>query len=361
MAIPQRKDEQPKFNSRPQKKQKAEKTEAEKAERRLQVVSEKLEIHQKLFERVGDETDQLNQKNDVELRLEKKEFIHPEEAQEELEQFDRAVEAAIARWDRYELLKKFTGIELEALLRPGEEFLEFTKLDPSNYEGIRSLKDRAERLLKIYLQDVEIFGDGIFLKLLRLLGSSVGSPQFPTEKTVEREVQKLNQIIHTMERLLHAFSPNKSIVITPRLEVIGHGTLDLLVRFTEPPNKATFGIALRSQGEAKILYNESKENFYIRRGSKGFRAWNPNQIDQLGEQEVWLKRYQLKAFGESARDRNRPMIKLLVLTGNTKVGQHSPHLYTSIGNQQFLRVKKRSTVFVMEEDQLIFFLENWFK
>lgn len=144
------------------------------------------------------------------------------------------------------------------------------------------------------------------------------------------------------------------------LPVPDNGRLDLLVKFAKTPKKAIFAIALRSQGKATIFYNEEKENFYIRRGKAGLKPWKPDHIERLGTQGFWLRQNrQEELFGRSRNDRNRPIVKLLVVTGETKIGQHSDSLYSQVGDSRVLLLKRRSSVFVLSEEQLIPFIQAW--
>lgn len=220
---------------------------------------------------------------------------------------------------------------------------------PSNRLGLTQLELNLQNLLAHHdlLRDA---ANGTVFQLVN---------KFFIEPSDSREIRKLTQVIPIMISLLNKFE-SRNIVLQPRIDLPKHGSLDLLLRFTQPPNKATFGIALRSQGDASIAYNEKKEMLCIRRhtGKGGLFSWTPDHIDQLGDQELWLKKNYPDVFGESARDKNRPMIKLLVLTGDTKLGKHSEHLYETVGDQKTLLLKRRGSVYVMEEKQLVPFLET---
>jgi hypothetical protein len=172
-------------------------------------------------------------------------------------------------------------------------------------------------------------------------------------------LQKTSQIFFNMGRLIEAFE-SLEVQIIPRLAVPGHGSLDLLLKFPTPP-KAVFAIAFRSQGKSKILYKEEKEALYLRRSNGGgLNRWTPDHIERLALQESWLKRNQMELFGLSAKDKRRPCIKLLVLTGETKIGSNLEHLYVTIGDQRVLLLRRRASIYVMEEHQLIPFIHGWF-
>ena len=172
-----------------------------------------------------------------------------------------------------------------------------------------------------------------------------------------RRIHKVNQIRRSMTALLDTFK-DQGIDIIPRLEIPGQSSLDLFARF---PSKQLFAIALRSQGKSTIFYNEADEALYIRRqqGGRGLNLWTPDHVQQLSDQEFWLRGNQSDLFGKSSRDKRRPLVKLLVLTGQTRLGKHSEHLYAMIGNQKILLLRKRASVYVLEEEQLTDFVKAW--
>jgi hypothetical protein len=169
-------------------------------------------------------------------------------------------------------------------------------------------------------------------------------------------LQKISQIYLNMEPLLDEFE-SQGVLITPRLEVPDNGSLDLFVRFPNPP-KTLFTIGLRSNGESSIFFNEQKECLCVRR-KHGYKAWQVDFFRRFALQEYWLRKNRQDLFGQASRDKNRPAVKLLVLTGKTKIGKHSEHLYAMIGDQKVLCVRSRVSLFIMEESQLIPFIKAW--
>ncbi|NJL20122.1 MAG: hypothetical protein HC895_03660 [Leptolyngbyaceae cyanobacterium SM1_3_5] len=178
-------------------------------------------------------------------------------------------------------------------------------------------------------------------------------------KTVLQRIEKVNSIRRTGHALNEAFK-ERGLQISVDLPVPDHGRLDLLLKFPLPPKKAMFAVAMRSQGKAKVFYNEAKGALYIRRGEAGLKRWNPDHIERLGMQGFWLRQNrQEELFGTSRNDRNRPIVKLLVLTGQTTLGKHSDNLYTQVGDQRVLLLRRQSSVYIMEENQLLPFLQAW--
>lgn len=180
-----------------------------------------------------------------------------------------------------------------------------------------------------------------------------------TASLLLKRTQKINSILRNAKVLDQAFQ-ERQIQIFVDLPVPDHGRLDLLVKFPLPPKKAVFAIALRSQGKSTILYHEQKEALYIRHSNGGLKQWKPDQIERLALQESWLRQNRTsELFGTSSRDRNRSAVKLLVLTGQTTVGKHSDPLYTEVGEQKVLLLRRRSSIYVLEETQLLPFIQAW--
>lgn len=173
-----------------------------------------------------------------------------------------------------------------------------------------------------------------------------------------KKLQKVSQIVLNMERILAEFEKD-DVIATPQIDVPDNGTLDLFIKFPNPPKKAVFTIGFRSNGDSTVFFSEEKEALCVRRKRGGFKRWNVNLFQRFALQEYWLRKNRVNLFGTSSRDKNRSAIKVLVLTGNTKIGKHSDHLYTEVGSLRVLTVKSRVTLFVIEEDQLIDFLRSW--
>ncbi|MBD2402029.1 hypothetical protein [Leptolyngbya sp. FACHB-239] len=193
----------------------------------------------------------------------------------------------------------------------------------------------------------------LFLRTSSFLGGTIGS-RFLLTRT-----QKVNSILRNGKALDEAFR-DQEIQIFTDLPVPDHGRLDLFIKFPLPPKKTVFTIALRSQGKGTVFYNEQKEALYIRTGSSGLKPWKPDHIERLALQEFWLRmNRQAELFGTSSRDRNRSAVKLLVLTGQTRIGQHSDSLYTTVGDQRVLLLRRRSSIYVLEESQLLPFIKAW--
>lgn len=180
-----------------------------------------------------------------------------------------------------------------------------------------------------------------------------------TTGLVLKRSQKLNSLLRTGKALNETFT-DQQVQISTDLPVPDHGRLDLFIKFPVAPKKAIFTVALRSQGNGTVFYNEQKESLYIRTGGGGFRPWKPDHIERLALQEFWLRMNRREElFGTSSRDKNRSAVKLLVLTGQTSIGKHSDSLYTEVGDQRVLLLRRRSSIYVLKEKQLIPFIKAW--
>ncbi len=223
----------------------------------------------------------------------------------------------------------------------------------SNWEALEELKKARHSLSEICAGLGLLMVGGIATSILLLSSSSIPALGFQLKK-----LQKVSQIVLNMEKILTEFATN-NVIVTPQLDVPENGTLDLFVRFPDPPKKAVFTIGFRSNGDSKLFFSEEKQAFCVRRKRGGFKQWNVDLFQRFALQEYWLRKNCIELFGTSSRDKNRSAVKILVLTGDTKIGTHADHLYTEVGSLRVLTVKNRVSLFVVEEDQLIQFLRSW--
>gem|GEM_PF-5302701 len=204
-------------------------------------------------------------------------------------------------------------------------------------------------------------GESATSVVLPALDSPADSPLTGTvhSQVIVKRLQKLNSILHHGQALAATFA-ERQVQLTPDLPVPDNGRLDLFVRFPLLPQKAVFAIAFRSQGQSRVTYHEQKGAFYVRNRSGGLKPWQIDLFRRFALQEYWLRKQRPDLFGTSSRDKNRSAVKLLVLTGETRLGQHGDHLYTTVGEQNVLSVCNRVSLFVLREDQLIPFIQAWF-
>lgn len=176
-----------------------------------------------------------------------------------------------------------------------------------------------------------------------------------------KEIATLSHMIHTMETLLEHFEDD-GIEIIPKVKVPQNiatvNQIDLFVRF---PQKIYFIICHRKMNDSIITYREDKQAFYIRRvNNRGKNIWKPDPSDYIPECFRWLQKNERSLFGGSSNDTRKPSVRILLLMGETKINKnHPPHLYSQIGDEKFLWIKKqgRGTLTIVEEDRLIKFIK----
>ena len=227
----------------------------------------------------------------------------------------------------------------------------------NNQEALERLREEDRWLMRAYATSSGAVAGSVLVpepvtRLSGFLGGMVAS------SLIVKRTQKINSVLRNADALDEVFK-ERQIQIFPDLPIPDQGRLDMLIKFPLPPKKTLFAIALRSQGTATITYREDKETFYIRRKKGGSNQWKPDHIERLALQEFWLRQNQLELFGPSHRDRNRSIVKLLVITGQTKIGQHADSLYVTIGDQKVLLLRRRSSIYVLQEEQLVSFIKGW--
>lgn len=226
----------------------------------------------------------------------------------------------------------------------------------SNRDEIERLEEENRFLVTAYTVTTGALGASLFVPELFTKFAAYAAGTIGTRFVLKRAQKVISVLKHT-KALDEAFA-EQGVEIFTELPVPDHGSLDMLVKFPNPPKKAVFAIALRSQGKATIFYNEGKECFQFRRGT-GMKTWTPDHIERLSIQGYWLRMNQSELFGTSRNDRNRPLVKVLCLTGETKIGTHGDHLYTQVGDQRVLLIERKSSIFVLEEHQLEGFIQGW--
>jgi hypothetical protein len=222
----------------------------------------------------------------------------------------------------------------------------------SNHDALEMLAQRRNYLTAL------CYSVGVLLVIsttLSVLTVTLGS--IPSLGFLGIRLQKTSQILLNMERLLNEFE-SQGVILTPELAVPENGTLDLFMRFPNPP-KVNFAIGFRSNGNSKVSYNSAKETLYRRRKNGGLKPWDVDLFRRIGLQEFWLRKNRKDLFGQSSKDKNRSVVKLLVLTGETRLGSHPEEMYVSVGDQRVLFIQKRVSVYLMEENQLIPFIRAW--
>ncbi|NJR64043.1 MAG: hypothetical protein HC769_38015 [Cyanobacteria bacterium CRU_2_1] len=168
-------------------------------------------------------------------------------------------------------------------------------------------------------------------------------------------LEKVARITILITAILEEFE-SLGVETLPFLKVPGYQPIDLFVRF---PGKEFLLFAVRSFGESKIVYNESKQALYYKRVKNGLKKWQPDPLTELSEQAYWLRKNKRELFGNSKGVR-KPMAKVLVIWGKTQLDEHQEHLYAPLGDQKFLFISREGgACYVIHQNQICDFVRAW--
>ena len=165
-----------------------------------------------------------------------------------------------------------------------------------------------------------------------------------------KRVEKVSRIIRVGADILNNFE-TQGLEMYLRLEVPGHNPLDLFLRFP----LAMLLISIRSMGNAEIVFKESNETLYVKRKGKGSKKWLPDPLLELSEYQSWLKNNR-QEFKMSSKDVRKPLAKVLVMTGGSKIDKHQEQLYSSLYGENLLTLSRKGTAIVILEEQVIDFI-----
>ena len=226
------------------------------------------------------------------------------------------------------------------------------KLAPTvnNREMLQQLEKERESLSAQCL----LLGTGMILGMA-FWNSGMALALAPLAVLVKR-LQKVSQLIKIVGDILDKFE-SLGVELFIRLDVPNYQPIDLFVKF---PTKDFVLLSIRSLGDCKIVYNEKTKALYAKRQKgKGLRQWKPDPINELCEQEFWLRKYRRDLFGGSSKDSRRPLAKILVLWQLTKVANHAEHLYAIMDGQKFLCIRNKGTVSIIPSEKIINFIEAY--
>ncbi|MBS3030806.1 MAG: hypothetical protein HCA25_00810 (plasmid) [Dolichospermum sp. DET50] len=170
-------------------------------------------------------------------------------------------------------------------------------------------------------------------------------------------VEKIARLEKLTTVLLEEFK-SKGIQVFPVIQIEDKNPIDLFIRF---PRKTHLFISIRSRGDRKVVYNETREALQIRRKDKhGLKVWTPCPLVELADYEKWLDKNRA-LFGMSSREAQKtPTAKVLVLWPPTKaVTSHKDHLYAEVGNMKILALRRKGTAFVIQKEEITEFITAW--
>jgi hypothetical protein len=219
-----------------------------------------------------------------------------------------------------------------------------------NYDILAQLETEEAKLKATY-------GLASFLGIAPTLlpTSSVSeNPQLLSVGITAEYLTRVNRLYSTTKMLLDTFGDD-GITITLRVEV-SNGLIDLFVRTND---KRNFGLLLKSNGTSSVRWREDKQDFVIYRTGKSLKKWTSLSTDaQKLKSTMEFKQSKSPLLGTSRADRDRPIVKAIVLCGNTKL--HSAHAdaLTVFGRTKALPLKidGQNTVLLVEQQNLIDFV-----
>jgi hypothetical protein len=217
-----------------------------------------------------------------------------------------------------------------------------------NQAVLRKLKRRQEWLQ--FLCYVLAFGGAAGFLTLFSLSLLVALPPIAALLGM---LQTTSQRVILVEQLIESFQ-EEGVKIYSGLSLEEARQIDLFVSF---PEKEFLLIQNRSLGNSKVSYNERLEALQFHRKGGGLKTWEPDPLSELAIQEKTLRKSRRDLFGGSSKDQRRPLSKLLVLWGETKLGNHSEQMYGTMGG--FLTIRKFGTANVVENGQVIDFIQAY--
>lgn len=176
------------------------------------------------------------------------------------------------------------------------------------------------------------------------------------------KLQTISQQVMLMRRLIEAFEVEE-IEIHPRLNPPDLQQIDFFLRF---PDKKFVVLKIVSLGDSVVSFNKTTERLQYRsdnrwikelepnkKRARGLKNWEPDPLSVLNLQVLWIARERRDLKGGSSRDARRPVAKMLVLQGATKLGNKNEDLYSTMSGYRALWIKKFGSVCIVEEDQVI--------
>jgi hypothetical protein len=236
----------------------------------------------------------------------------------------------------------------ESLLQTGEEgYLH-------NYDALKYLKEKQTQWNNILKVSGGVTAGGLisYNPGVALFGAVGGLIATELSTPVDR-------LVAVAEMLLNAFD-DKGITITPYVKT-DEGNIDLFVRMSDG---RYFAFMLRSKGDSLVKWREDRQEFFAttrRRGGTRITKWSElTKLSQkLNRATLLLKKQKNPLKGVNNADRNKIVIKAILLTSKTKVDpKNDPSLFVNFGQTTVLRVQSETPVFVLNCDELINFLHK---
>jgi hypothetical protein len=130
--------------------------------------------------------------------------------------------------------------------------------------------------------------------------------------------------------------------------------------FIKTVKKKTFALLLRSCGNARVRWRSEPEKQYFCAYKPGKKHQRWDALDRSGEKlksVMDLKKAKSPLLGESRSERDQTIVKGVVLCGGTTIYPDDRENIIEFNRAEVLRVYKDSLFFVVEQENLIKFLE----
>lgn len=252
--------------------------------------------------------------------------------------------------EKEEVLKRSIGDRNDEVIKPLISDPNAEERWIQNYDILAELETEETKLKTTY-------GIADFLCVtpaLLPIASISENPQLLDIGINAEYLTRVNRLYSTTKMLLDTFGDD-GIKITLRVEV-SNGVIDLFVRTND---KRNFGLLLRSNGTSSVRWREDKQEFFIYRTGKASKKWTSLSTDaQKLKSTMEFKQSKSLLLGTSRADRDRAIVKTIVLCGNTKLYPGHADDLANFGRTKALPLKidGQNTVLLVEQQNLIDFV-----
>gem|GEM_PF-1849600 len=176
------------------------------------------------------------------------------------------------------------------------------------------------------------------------------------KKRITEAITRVTRLTDTIELLLTSFGDNGlKLTIEVKTEF---GVIDLFVKMAD---KRNFALMLRSNGNNHIMWAENRKQLYIRHiGRRGLKHWGTTTqiLETFNKQTIWLQKAKSPIIGSTAAERKNPIIRAIVLTGETELDKlhHDPEARVNFGQTKVVKIDTGYTIYLLQSADLIKFL-----
>lgn len=230
----------------------------------------------------------------------------------------------------------------------------------SDMQGENLIQDHEilDRLIKLQEEIVKKFRINAFLcrdNTSLALDYQLSELAINAGLTIE-SLNRLRRLYFVTYDLIDTF--RESLAITAMVQT-DSAVIDLFIKGRHEALKSTFALMLRSQGNAKVRWRAEPERQYFTAYKEGRKHQRWNALDRCGEKLATvmdLKKAKSPLLGESRKERDRTIIKAVVLCGGTTIYQSDREHIAEFNRAEVLRVYKKSLFFLVEQQNLEKFL-----